>query len=1163
MDEDQGYYELNWDSIIGLNPQYIWFVVENAKAKYGPITLNDIDIENSNCYFISSGILESKAYSDLDKITLQIPSNYPSWFDYYVQIDETEIVGDEVNVIVTNYYKMEKDSNGDYIAYIPKVLSNEKIYITSNIELDDVIKTTELPHDVGYVYNLSNYITTSEYYLSGTINGYTTNNPSYQFTSYNNKYFLFVNLSDDITYDIVNTLLSDLELGSGYHMIVLDVITNNDLTTYNLDVYSNYLTYKVNYVYGDNIYTQYYKLGDYLQDPGLTPSPYSTVANDFTFDGWKYNEITYGANHDDISNLRVTSDMTLYSYYKPEVKKYNVIFQSQNNYNGSPIEFVVEVDYGKRLSAVLSDQTVIEKINPIQSSAGDIKGWFKGWYLDQGFDLLPDNHIVRDDVTLYANFIFEGMYLIGTIEGYNDWGNPRLDYRFENITEGNDEKTLLRHIYLQKDDIVKIYSVISVNDDKSYEVYWLPSSTNVNDEWSDVGDVKSNSKFDNADKNLEIGQSGYYTFEYKEKQYGGIVIEYTWQQYLVYYDYNGGTTTGIDQDFVDYRFNMDGNGWEILTRVDVAQDDARRTPLPTNGDLILYGWFDEANDGQRITKLTPEMMYKNKITLYAQYIKEGYYINGSDISNLLTNTAMKITVTEDNPLKLYYFEGSAQGSSNIATMEITGHNAHVYGEQTWGLEYVPGGNGTDSYNIVTGIPNGTYDVSLELDSQGNVVSLVIDQSHTVTYVMGELGEILGTSGVYTTSEKYKSAVKPFTFTSNSSNVTFIGWIDKNGTYINEITCDITLYAVYRLGTVTGDIPGHTHIFTNYGYDDDGHWQQCICGAMIGSKSSHSMINGYNDTHHWQECETCSYISGLATHTYNDTLQYNDRYHWIGCTGCEYQKDLTNHNYNNVYVTDGTYHWHECDCGAHDTKVAHIYSNKYIIDEENGTHTLVCEICNHENTNPHTFIYTAIDNEKHNAVCECGVLREEEHSSSDNKWYSDGNNHYKVCQYCNEAFEVANHIASASFTKDGEKHYKVCTQDGCGYHLDEATHSTTKEATPTSKASCYICGEYGTVLTSVTVYFSAPPSYWGNIAYIYYWPKNGNGNWPGVQMTYVETNEHGQRVYKATIDCSKYQYIKFHNNNGWETDNINIEKITDNTGWYIKNNSGNAVESYHR
>lgn len=81
--------------------------------------------------------------------------------------------------------------------------------------------------------------------------------------------------------------------------------------------------------------------------------------------------------------------------------------------------------------------------------------------------------------------------------------------------------------------------------------------------------------------------------------------------------------------------------------------------------------------------------------------------------------------------------------------------------------------------------------------------------------------------------------------------------------------------------------------------------------------------------------------------------------------------------------------------------------------------------------------------------------------------------------------------------------------------------------------------------TITVYFTDAQN-WGN-AYVYYWVGESFTDWPGMEMTFVETNNYGQAVYKASIP-SDATGILFHNNDENQTLDI-TQGIEDGAWWY--------------
>lgn len=82
-------------------------------------------------------------------------------------------------------------------------------------------------------------------------------------------------------------------------------------------------------------------------------------------------------------------------------------------------------------------------------------------------------------------------------------------------------------------------------------------------------------------------------------------------------------------------------------------------------------------------------------------------------------------------------------------------------------------------------------------------------------------------------------------------------------------------------------------------------------------------------------------------------------------------------------------------------------------------------------------------------------------------------------------------------------------------------------------------------------FTAPAEYWGDTVYVHAWGSNTSSNnteWPGQNISgEFSYNEQSRKVYTFATNVSDYQYLIFHNNSGWQTDNITIGS---NTAWYL-------------
>lgn len=81
-----------------------------------------------------------------------------------------------------------------------------------------------------------------------------------------------------------------------------------------------------------------------------------------------------------------------------------------------------------------------------------------------------------------------------------------------------------------------------------------------------------------------------------------------------------------------------------------------------------------------------------------------------------------------------------------------------------------------------------------------------------------------------------------------------------------------------------------------------------------------------------------------------------------------------------------------------------------------------------------------------------------------------------------------------------------------------------------------------------LYFSNNKSWTGTINF-YTWNETTNGgDWPGLPMTYVGTNEYSEDIYKCEVDPSMTHII--FNNGSDQTKDIPLAGIVSGTGFYI-------------
>lgn len=100
-------------------------------------------------------------------------------------------------------------------------------------------------------------------------------------------------------------------------------------------------------------------------------------------------------------------------------------------------------------------------------------------------------------------------------------------------------------------------------------------------------------------------------------------------------------------------------------------------------------------------------------------------------------------------------------------------------------------------------------------------------------------------------------------------------------------------------------------------------------------------------------------------------------------------------------------------------------------------------------------------------------------------------------------------------------------------------------------TCSEC-EFSATFSSTTLYFTAPAS-WTTV-YVHRWNDTGDLKaWPGIEATYVTTNEYNQKIYSVSIKDGEEIATKviFHNNNGTQTGTITISDYSPYNSLYLK------------
>ena len=351
-------------------------------------------------------------------------------------------------------------------------------------------------------------------------------------------------------------------------------------------------------------------------------------------------------------------------------------------------------------------------------------------------------------------------------------------------------------------------------------------------------------------------------------------------------------------------------------------------------------------------------------------------------------------------------------------------------------------------------------------------------------------------------------------------------------------------------------------------DETHHWHECECGET-DTKVEHS--GGEATTEAKAVCEVCGQEYGELKESEEPTLE--DPTTEDLTTEDPTTEDLTTEDptteehecdFTGAWEKDETHHWHECECGETDTKVEHSGG------EATETEQAECEVCGQtygELKEPEDELevgYVVEVNGETYQLNENLSFKPEDEAIAE--YMALGLN---VCAGDKLILRldgsVIDRIGPSSVDSNVDSDMcVVTTATSVGIYVKQypdGGYSVWLEGKSSGSTGGEDQGGTTPSGDTITIYFSAPPAWWGDVTYAYYWPTGGEGSWPGVQMTYVETNGYGQKVFSITVDLSQYQNIIFHNNNGWQTNDISLAGATNNTGWYIINNEGNEVESY--
>lgn len=833
MELNDGKFYVPFDSVIGLNPTKVSFTCDLTTTDY--IELQYLKGDTLYEIRLNEAAIVGD-YSTFTRVDLYVDEALSEWDGYYVLSNGT-------------YYEMTKATTvaiggSNYVMYVAYV-KGDTYRITSNPSYSSVFTTTEFTETaVMLTYQADGFnLTTSEelvegsypfefdeseiriideykyaYYLQSDTPGLLS---TIGLVENNNVFYGFYDLGEEVTYYVVdelgstNPLSEKITTAAGKHVIIYYDHVNP------VDVYRNELAFTVNAFFNGYKDRTVYGMGEKVKSPA-TPSLSDTTKYSFDFVGWQFNGKTYLVEEDtnylyyldDSSNkvyLYCVSAMTITPVYQQKIKQFTITLV---NSDGTENVLETKYDYGQKVSSSsFATPEVPEELKKLSSK--EYK--FEGWYVDSETKVKAKNYPILTDTMLYAKWYVRGVFLVGTIEGYEAWDDQRSQYKFiDNGTTANNHFEL-ENVYLEAGDVVKPREFkLGVEDD-----YWFNDWTGLPANVCQVSDT-----------NLKINDSGYYSFyihqwKNNDTEYGIQEIHVTYKQYMVDYNFDENDISNNAYDYPNYRFNLpwidDKKPSHTYTYFPlISQEDSRLNPAlqVTTPSLVQHveedgvtytkvvkGWYTRPVNGERLTELSPEMLtHRNSIILYPVFINRGHYlvvdgvetfIGASQASNGLNNLPK---LKAGDTITVYYYNGSVYSANGVSPLDsnmIVDTNADI----------------SFTANTITIKHDGYYDIY-----QDENCKLHIDQYNEVIYnfslrygsdtlpLVPQLNGKDIKSGVVNL-QLYGSAlatvVNPVVTNNSGVKVTFVGWsLEGKNEFPTEsnqkVTGNQTFDIVYRI-----------------------------------------------------------------------------------------------------------------------------------------------------------------------------------------------------------------------------------------------------------------------------------------------------------------------------------------------------------------------------
>ena len=120
--------------------------------------------------------------------------------------------------------------------------------------------------------------------------------------------------------------------------------------------------------------------------------------------------------------------------------------------------------------------------------------------------------------------------------------------------------------------------------------------------------------------------------------------------------------------------------------------------------------------------------------------------------------------------------------------------------------------------------------------------------------------------------------------------------------------------------------------------------------------------------------------------------------------------------------------------------------------------------------------------------------------------------------------------------------------------ESTTETTEPETESTSQSETEEPVDHS--LKNIDIYFSNNKS-WTNVNIYIFNSSTGSAKseWPGDKMTYVKTNDYGEKIYKTNIDLEKYDRVIFSNNGSDQTTDTPVSAAS--SGFFINKKGGTS------